>query len=335
MTLNPRERVLTALRHETPEITPWQINLTVDAREQTARYLGDPDFEAKIGNHLASCSDGWFRQVRPGYWQDQFGITWNRTIDRDIGNVERYLLPEPDLSLYTFPKPDLARNARGLEALVRDHPDRFTVAELGFSMFERAWTLRGMENLLMDMVLNPAFVDALLDRILEYNLQVIDQMVQYPVDCVYFGDDWGQQRGLIMGPRHWRRFIKPRVAAMYARVKAAGKYVMQHSCGDVASLFPDLIDMGLDIFNTFQPEVMDVDLCKREYGAHLTFYGGISTQQVLPRVTPEALRPHIREMIARIGQGGGYIVAPTHAIPRDVPPENIVAFIETVQAQGV
>lgn len=333
MNPTPRDRVLAALRHQSPDVTPWQINLTADAHDQTARYLGDSDFERKIGNHMASYGDGWFREVRPSYWQDQFGIVWNRSIDRDIGNVETYLLPEPDISLYAFPEPDLERNALGLQALLRDHPDRFTVASIGFSMFERAWTLRGMENLLMDMVLQPAFVDALLDRILEYNLKVLEQMVEYPVDCIYFGDDWGQQRGLIMGPRHWRRFIKPRVAAMYARAKAAGKYVMQHSCGDVASLFPDLIEMGLDVFNTFQPEVMDVDRCKREYGAHLTFYGGISTQQVLPRMGPHALRAHIRDMMARIGRDGGYIVAPTHAIPRDVPPENIVAFIETVQAQ--
>ena len=120
---------------------------------------------------------------------------------------------------------------------------------------------------------------------------------------------------------------------MYARCKAAGKYVMQHSCGAVQELFPDLIDMGLDIFNTFQPEVMDVAFCKREYGRHLTFYGGISTQQVLPRVTPQELEPIIRRMIATIGVDGGYIVAPTHAIPRDVPPENIATFIRVVQSQ--
>lgn len=333
MAISPRDRVLAAVRHEQPDVTPWQINLTVDARDQTAEYLGDPDFVEAIGNHLAMYGDGGFTEVRPGYWQDQFGVVWNRTIDRDIGNVDTYLLAEPDISLYTFPEPDLEANAAGLEALVRNSPDRFTVAEIGFSMFERAWTLRGMENLLMDMVLHPGFVEDLMDAILEYNLKVIDQMVQYPVDCIYFGDDWGQQRGLIMGPRFWRRLIKPRVATMYSRAKSAGKYVMQHSCGDVQLLFPELIEMGLDIFNTFQPEVMDVDWCKKEYGAHLTFYGGISTQQVLPRVAPDALRVHVKEMIARIGAGGGYIVAPTHAIPRDVPPESIVAFIETVRTQ--
>ena len=332
-TITPRERVLTALAHQQPDVTPWQIDLTIDAREKMAQYLRDPDFVAKIGNHLAGCEDGYFVEVRPDYWQDQFGIVWNRTIDKDIGNVDEILIKEPDLSGYRFPEPDLERDAQAAEQILTEHPDQFRFLGVGFSMFERAWTLRGMENLLADMILHPQFVDALLDKILEYNLKVIDYFVQYDVDCIRFGDDWGQQNGLIMGPRHWRRFIKPRVKAMYERVRAAGKYVMQHSCGAVQGLFPELIDMGLDIFNTFQPEVMDVQFCKREYGRHLTFYGGISTQQVLPRVGPDELVRVIRQMIETIGADGGYIVAPTHGIPRDVSAENIVTFIETVRSQ--
>ncbi len=333
MPSTPRERVMQALSHHQPDATPWQIDLTSDARHRLAAYLRTEDLEPVLQNHLAICSDGYFVEVSPDRWQDQFGIVWNRSIDKDIGNVERYLLPEPTLAGYTFPAPDLARNARALEALLAAHPERFSVTGVGFSMFERAWTLRGMENLLTDMVLNPGFVDDLMDRILEYNLQAIDHMLGYDVDCIRFGDDWGQQRGLIMGPKHWRRFIKPRVAQMYARVKEGGRYVMQHSCGAIQELFPDLVEMGLDIFNTFQPEVMDVAWCKREFGRDLTFYGGISTQQVLPRATPGEVREVVRRMIDTVGQDGGYIVAPTHAIPRDVPPENIVAMLEVVQAQ--
>jgi uroporphyrinogen decarboxylase len=335
MTISPRERVLVALAHKQPDVTPWQIDLTIDARERVAAYLEDPDWVAGVGNHLAGCEDGFFEEIRPDYWRDQFGIVWNRTIDKDIGNVDEILLKEPDLTGYRFPEPDLARNAASLEKLIAQYPDRFRHAGVGFSMFERAWTLRGMENLLTDMILHATFVDELLDRILDYNLQVIDHMLGYDLDCIRFGDDWGQQSGLIMGPRLWRRFVKPRMAIMYARVKDAGLAVMQHSCGAIQELFPDLIDIGLDIFNTFQPEVMDVHAIKREYGRHLTFYGGISTQQVLPRVGPTELKAHIRKMIAEIGSKGGFIVAPTHAIPRDVPPENILAFVETVQAQKV
>ena len=333
MTITPRERVLTALGHKQPDVTPWQIDLTIDARAKTAAYLGDESFEDKIGNHLAGCEDGYFVEIRPDYWQDNFGIVWNRTIDKDIGNPDEYILKGPSLEGFAMPKPDHERNAKVVEALLAENPAEFKFSGIGFSMFERAWTLRGMAELLADMILHPQFVDDLLDAILEYNLEVLDRLLEFDLDCIRFGDDWGQQSGLIMGPKLWRRFIKPRVAAMYARVKHAGLYVMQHSCGAVQELFPDLVEMGLDIFNTFQPEVMDVDAIKREFGQHLTFYGGISTQQVLPRVGPKELKAHIREMMRRIGESGGYIVAPTHAIPRDVPAENIVAFIETVRDQ--
>ena len=333
MTPTKRERVLTALAHRQPDVTPWQIDLTIDARNNTAEYLGDPDFVSKIGNHLAGYEDGYFVETRPDFWRDQFGIVWNRTIDKDIGNVEEFLIKEPDLSVYRLPEPDLERNSRGLEWLVAEHPDEFRMGIMGFTMFERAWTLRGMENLLADMILSPGFVDDLLDAILEYNLKVIDHMLGYEIDCIQIGDDWGHQYGLIMGPRLWRRFIKPRMEIMYQRAKSAGKYVMLHSCGAVQELFPELIDIGLDIFNTFQPEVMDIEFCKREYGRHLTFFGGISTQQVLPHVRGSELKSHIQHMIDIIGLNGGYIVAPTHAIPRDVPPETIATFIDTVRNQ--
>jgi len=333
MPITARERVRTAVAHRLPDVTPWQIDLTSEARRNLQNWLGVADVEPLLGNHLAICEDGYFEEVAPDRWRDPFGIVWNRSIDKDIGNVERYLLPEPTLVGYTFPEPDQQRNAANITAMLAAFPDRYRVTGVGFSMFERAWTLRGMENLLTDMVLNPGFVDDLMDRILEYNLHAIDHMLTFDVDCIRFGDDWGQQRGLIMGPRHWRRFIKPRVAQMYARVQSAGRTVMQHSCGAVQELFPELIDMGLDIFNTFQPEVMDVAFCKREYGRDLTFYGGISTQQVLPRVGPREVRDEVRRMMDIVGRDGGYIVAPTHAIPRDVPPENIAAMMEVVQAQ--
>ena len=259
---------------------------------------------------------------------------WNRTVDKDIGNVEGLCLPEPTLQGYDFPRVDDDFYRGIYRAFVARNPETFRFGAIGFSLFERAWTLRGMENLLMDMLERPAFVDALLDRITEYNLGAIRVALEFDIDGVHFGDDWGQQAGTIMGPALWRRFIKPRLALMYAEVKRAGKFVSQHSCGDVRELFPDLIDIGLDIFNTFQPEIMDVAEMKRLYGADLTFWGGISTQRVLPFLSPAAVQANIRHLLAVVGQGGGYICAPTHDVPMDVPVENIVAMIEVLQRQG-
>jgi uroporphyrinogen decarboxylase len=114
-----------------------------------------------------------------------------------------------------------------------------------------------MSDLLVDMLEAPAWADTLLDGILAFNLAVIQEMVKCDIDGIMFGDDWGQQRGLLFGPRLWRRFIKPRIAEMYAATRKAGKAVLIHCCGKVQELFPELIDVGLDVFNPFQPDVMD------------------------------------------------------------------------------
>jgi uroporphyrinogen decarboxylase len=204
---------------------------------------------------------------------------------------------------------------------------------IGFSLFERAWTLRGMENLLMDFIERPAFAHDLLDAICEHNLKLIDWGLRLNPDIVHFGDDWGQQHGLIMGPRIWREFIKPRLARMYGRVRQAGKLVSIHSCGDVDELFDDLIEIGLSLFNPFQPEVMDVYALRKKYQGKLAFHGGMSIQKTLPFGTPREVRDTTRRLIGELGRGGGYIFAPAHSMPADIPVENVLAFLEVLQSQ--
>ena len=212
-------------------------------------------------------------------------------------------------------------------------PNQFRMADIGFSLFERAWTLAGMEAVLMAMVDQPAYAHALYDRILDFNLQVIDEACQYDIDAMMFGDDWGQQTGLIMGPGLWREFIKPRVRAMYQRVKSHGKFVVIHSCGKVDEVFPDLIECGLDLFNPFQPEVIDVFDAKKTYGDRLSFFGGISTQRLLPFGTPDQVRKEVRELLKVVGKDGGYVAAPAHATPGDAKPENVLAMLEVLHEQ--
>ena len=133
-----------------------------------------------------------------------------------------------------------------------------------------------------------------------------------------------------MGPKLWEEFLKPRLARQYGAAKAAGKFVTIHSCGMVQEVFPQLIEIGLDCFNPFQPEVMDPYEMKRLYGDRLSFWGGVSTQKLLPYGTVDEVRAEVRRLIAEVGRDGGYICAPAHGIPGDAKPENIMAMIETV-----
>ncbi len=336
--MTPRERVLMALNHEQPDITPWHITFTIPAREKLAALLGTDDLDRAVGNHFAKCEavaeDAW-QELSRDIWRDEFGVIWDRSIDKDIGNVDhnRLVLPQPSLKELKFPDPLEEKRWEGFDTFGRSNAHLFRVNDFGFTLFERAWTLRGLENLLMDMVEHPAFVHELLDAILEWNLKIIAGTGRYDLDAMLFGDDWGQQHGLIMGPQMWREFIKPRAAAEYKACKDAGMRVLIHSCGDVSEIFDDLIEIGVQMFNPFQPEVMDILDIKRRYGDRISFFGGMSTQRTLPGADTEQVRDKTRWLCDTIGAGGGYVFSPAHDIPGDVPAENMAAMVEELKKQ--
>ncbi|OHD78920.1 MAG: hypothetical protein A3J97_10230 [Spirochaetes bacterium RIFOXYC1_FULL_54_7] len=332
--MTPRELVLESLAKRAPPVFPFQLDLTDEVQARLALHFKDDGFFDTLGNSLAQERNELLQQISPIEVRDMFGVTWSREQKGDFGVVLSPILKEPEFGSYRFPEPDEAAIRAKCERLVAKREQQFTMYIIGFSLFERAWSLRGMEDLLVDFILNPDFTDELLTHITEYNLKVVELVSQYPIDCIFYGDDWGQQQGLIMGPAHWRRFIKPHLARMYAQVRRKGMAVAQHSCGDVSEVFPDLVELGMDIYNTFQPEVYDVAEMKRLYGSRVTFYGGVSTQRLLPYTTPDEVRAETKRLMKVLGKGGGYIVAPTHAIPDDVPTANILAFLDAVRNQG-
>ncbi len=334
--MNNKERVLASIAHRRPDRIPYSVSFTQKAWQKMVAYSGGPDFTKALDNCFltlgTSPRDAW-REVAPDIWSDEFGVQWNRSVDKDIGVVCNTLVTPENADAFPLPDPADPSRYEQFPSLIAKHPGQFVMADIGFSLFERAWTLAGMEAILMGMAAHPEFVHRLLDRIMDYNLQIIERACAFPVDAMRFGDDWGQQTGLIMGPTLWREFIKPRLRQMYRRVKEKGKRVVIHSCGKVDAIFHDLIEIGLDVFNPFQPEVMDVFEMKRKYGDRLSFYGGISTQKTLPFGTVRQVRDEVRRLLEQVGKNGGYIAAPAHDIPGDARPENIAAMIETLNAQ--
>lgn len=335
--MSKRDDVLLSLAHKQPDKTPYNVEFTQHAWQHFVQYAGE-DVKTLINNSLTigglSKSNAWV-QVRPDIWMDEFGVEWNRSIDPDIGNVCNELVTPSTLDDYVFPDADDPSRYEWYRNVCpsKVENDQFIVANLGFSLFERAWTMTGFEQFIADLLEEPEFAAALLDKILEYNLKVIHNVCQYDVDAVMFGDDWGTQTGLITGPRLWRNMIKPRIREMYQAVKSHGKFVFIHSCGKVMELFPDLIECGLNCFNPFQPEVIDVEEAKREYGSQLTFYGGISTQRTLPYGTVDQVRDETKRLVDVVGRDGGLIAAPAHAIPGDAKPENIIAMLDVLNNQ--
>jgi len=185
------------------------------------------------------------------------------------------------------------------------------------SLFERSYLLMGMEQALISYMTDTDAVDALLEAITDFNIGLIRRFDdEVHLDMIWYGDDWGTQRGLFIPPAIWRRTIGRHTRRVYACMKERGIIINQHSCGKIDSVLEDIVKMGADMWNPCQP-CNDLAEMKRRFGGRITFCGGIDSQFVLdrPGVTPEEVRAEVRKRIDMLAAGGGYIAEPSHAVP--------------------
>jgi uroporphyrinogen decarboxylase len=264
---------------------------------------------------------------------DHFGVVWS-TSKIDRGSPIGPCLPEPDLSRYAFPDPAEPDRFVDIPHWCTRQKGHYRIIWVG-DLWERATFMRGMERLLLDTVMNPGFVDALLRRLTDYILETVRILVSKgSFECIAVSDDYGTQHGMLMSPAHWRRLVKPCLARIYRFAKADGLAVFHHSCGNISPIIGDMIDLGLDILHPIQPEAMDIRFLKKQFGRHLTLCGGISTQGVLVSGTPEQVRSVVRSLKREMAGGGGYVLEPGITIQADVPGENLFAMIEEARLPG-
>jgi len=243
-----------------------------------------------------------------------------------------------DVEEYPFPDVGAEYRYEGLEEEVK------MVKAAGFpaisrhepGTFEQLWGLRGLDRILMDLVREPKYLEALLDRVSDIKAQIAANYAKTGVDIVFTSDDLGAQETMMMSPDTWRKHLKPCVAKIVQAARRVDPNVLVafHSDGYIEPVIPHLIEVGVDILQAVQPECMDPAELKEKYGEELSFWGTVSAQRTLALGNPKDVREEVRKRIDTVGRGGGLLIAPAHSVEPPTPIENIIAFFQAVDKFG-
>lgn len=342
--MTSRERTLAAIRHRVPDRLPVDC-ISVENGPAIAAYLGCAEQEVAVrlgldGRLLGLTYLGDIRSAPPslagrgGKEGEALPLDeWGGLAAGDYGTSHCYPLATADsiteVERYPWPDPaffDYATAARQAEAL-RDYAVRGPYWQ---PLFCRVAALMGLEEALVKLAVQPAVFEAALEAVTCRVEQMVRRLLEtcgeaLPILCL--GDDFATQRGLMISPAQWRRYLKPRYARLFAIGKQHGKPVWFHSCGDITPVLPDLLEIGMDVWETVQLHTLPWSPAqlKRKYGRDLTFFGGVNTQR-LPFVTAAQVREEVVRCIENLGAGGGYICGPDHHLKPDVPGANAVAL---------
>jgi uroporphyrinogen decarboxylase len=351
--MTPRERWRALFAGQKPDRVPCDYWGTAEVAARLMRDLGCAT-EAELWKrlsidkciHLAprhprATEDTWHMQSLFSIWRigtanipygDGLGVYEEAVAHplaeaRNVADVERFPWPDADDWDYT-----------GLRAQCKEWPEYPILAGTSepFYLYSR---LRGMEQALADVVEAPEIAEAILGRIFQLDQRVFQRILEQVagrIDLVYVAEDLGTQESLLMSPKMFRQFLKPRMKRLIDLAHSYGVRVMHHDDGAIRPLIPDLIEAGIDILNPVQWRCrgMDREGLARDFGRALIFHGGIDNQQTLPFGTPQDVRRQVADNIRIFREAKGYIVAPCHNIQANTPTANIVALYEAVRDFG-
>ena len=334
---NPKEQVKAAFGFEESGTVPYHVWMHPDTRTRMDEHLGDTGWYSDFTQYIYNTKFFGFpnKPEGEGTYRDAYGTLWQDGAYNTARHMLEPALPEPSLEGYEWPSPAGDIRWDAIRAEWDAHDTSYRMSGLGSGLFERAWMLRGMEDLMMEMVTQPEFVHELLDRILDVHLEAIDAAAQrLSLDGYFTGDDWSGQTGLLMSPDSWRTFIKPRLSRMVDRCHANGLPIIFHSCGNYIAILDDLLEIGIDGLESLQPEALDLAELKRRTAGRVFLVGGIGVQSTLFTGTPEEVRSVTRGLLTEMGSGGGYVISPSKPLhEQDLPIGNIAAFLDTIMHQ--
>jgi hypothetical protein len=327
--MDSRERVFRTLERSGPDRLPIYHQLVPGAHLRHGKRLAE-----LLQRYPSDFSDaGYYGDTEYGPavgvgHADAWGAVWTRASDNYKGQVTGHPLADwSALETYAFPDPMQVGDFSRVIEMVRTNPGRKYLLVDGDTLFQRMFYLRGFENLLIDLAERRPEVFHLRDRIVGFLLKRIEMWLGYGVDGLFFRDDWGTQRELMIHPAMWREIFKPSYKRLFDAVHAGGKHVFFHSDGMIRAIIPDLIEIRVDALNAQIP-CMDVEELAGKFGDALCFVAGADRQHYLPFGKPEEVEAHCLTLADAFGRNtGGYIGG--GEIAGDVPLANAEAMLRT------
>ncbi len=350
-----RERVITALNHNTPDRCPMQISFTPEFAERLRHDFGltgsghNPhgggntyDLERALDEDILLTSVGWANSyyMDSKEYTDEWGVTFKPIEYETKFGTGKYtemagfpLADDDALESYVPPDPERTELYDDARALIRDYGGEYYIVGVTVTtIFETAWALRGLTALLMDFVERPELAERIIDIPYRYHLTAAKRLTEMGIDMIWTGDDFGTQNGMYISPDMWRHFFKPRMKHFFSSLRDINPNIKiaYHSDGNIEPIIPDLIEIGLDVLNPVQPACLNPEKIKRLYGDKLCFWGTVDEQYTLPFGTPADVRHEIATRLKTIGDGGGLIIGPTHHVQLDTPLENLYAMHDAI-----
>ncbi len=301
---------------------PWlRVTEMFPKNIDTSRYLGYYD-SLKQGTHV----DYWGVAHEPGSEAAKH-MTYMRNPlkgETSLDAIKEYVYPD-------FNGVDMSQQAADVKSL-RDK-GILSIGNMQATIWESAWAIRGMEDLMMDMMCEDEAAEVVLDSVTNTAITMATNYVKAGVDVLFIGDDIGMQNSLMMSEELYTTWLKPRLTKLISTVKKINPelLVFYHSCGYIMELIPHLIDAGIDVLNPIQTECMSFEEVYKNFGDKLSFHGTIGTQRVMPFGTPEEVRAEVFKNLDIAGPKGGLFVAPTHLLEPEIPWQNILAYVKACQ----
>ena len=305
--MTSRDRVLTALSHHEPDRVPFNLRPSWELVQELQRNVGDADFAEHFGHDVR--------------------YVYVALDERPAEVPDSEWTPEPtDEAVAQVREATQALQARGLAVC----------GGYACGVFEHAKAWLGDAETLTAPFENPASFSRTLDRITDWKAAVYGAYAAAGTDIVWMGDDLGTQRSLVMSPASYRQWYRPRHEQIVAHIRAISPDVKIafHCCGHVTPLVRDLIEIGIDVLEAVQAETMDIAYLKREFGHDIAFWGAVGAQSVLARRDPADVMEGVRETLAIMAPGGGYIAAPCHTLTDEVPWSSVIAYHDAIRLYG-